>query len=161
GSVAFGGKGGFGVAVAANLVGFSTQTDLVPNLPCSTLAYVRNSQITLGGGTLEVSALDANTGPLPRFVTAAGSLGWGRQQSSTGVGGMVTITIANGQTAAYLQGSRLTDSGQGAPVGLYVHARNNSPVLALGGAVGLGQTAGVGAGIAYNEIASPVRAHLD
>src|SRR5262249_25436176 len=109
GSVAFGGKAGFGVAVAANLVGFSTQTDLVPNLPCSTLAYVRNSQITLGGGTLEVSALDANSSSLPRYVTAAGSLGWGMQQSSTGVGGMVTVTIADGQTASYLQGSQLTD----------------------------------------------------
>ena len=68
GSAALGGKGGYGVALAINLIGFSNQTPITPNEPAATLAYIVNSTITDVGGTLSVLATSANAGGQPSII---------------------------------------------------------------------------------------------
>ena len=62
GGLALGGKGGYGAALAVNLIGFSNQTTTSLNRPAATLAYIDNSTITDVGGTLSVMANSANAG---------------------------------------------------------------------------------------------------
>ena len=165
GSAALGGKGGYGVALAVNLIGFSNQIPVTPNEPAATLAYIENSTITDTGGTLSVLAKSANAPNQPSIIAIVGALGAGTQANSTGVGGMISVNIIKDETEAYIGNSTVTvPSGQSssAPaLNVNVNAHDESEIVALGGAVGFGQKNGVGAAIGYNEIQSTITAYLD
>ncbi len=163
GSAALGGKGGYGVALAVNLIGFSNQIPITPNEPAATLAYIDNSTIIDVGGTLSVLATSANAGGQPSIIAIVGALGAGTQADSTGVAGMLSVNIIKDETEAYINGSSVTE-GSGAsppPLNVVVDAYDDAEIVALGGAVGFGQKNGVGAAIGYNEIQSTILADLD
>ncbi len=165
GSAALGGKGGYGVSLAVNLIGFSNQIPVTPNEPAATLAYIENSTITDTSGTLSVLATSANAPNQPSIIAIVGALGAGTQANSTGVGGMISVNIIKDETEAYITGSTVTvPSGQSssAPaLNVNVVAHDDSEIVALGGAVGFGMKNGVGAAIGYNEIQSTIMADLD
>ncbi|MCU0962995.1 MAG: hypothetical protein MUF48_23115, partial [Pirellulaceae bacterium] len=68
GALAYGGKYGFGVGVAVNLLGSELDVNM-------TRAYVENSTVTIASGTLDVKALNDNPGDDPRILAVTGSLG--------------------------------------------------------------------------------------
>ena len=159
GSGALGGKGGYGAAVAVNLIGFSNKTQLIPNRPATTLAYITTSTVVISGGTLSVLATDANAAAEPRIASITGALGIGTQQSSNAAAGMVGVNIIKAETDAYIFNSLVTT--EVGPTALNVAAYDDSWIIAVGGAVGVAQKVGIGAGIGYNEIGANTRAYLD
>ena len=165
GALGFGGKGGYGLAVAVNLIGFSWETDVAP---ANTEAYIDHSTVTIAGGTLTVAASNANAGGLPRIVAITGAVGVAvGTPKSIGGAGMISVNIIKDQTEAYLNDSSVTNvaapSGVTAsgPTNLVVHANDTSEIVSVGGAVGVGQKAGVGAAFGYNEIHATIQASLD
>src|SRR5262249_36224071 len=107
GNGALGGQGGYGGAVAVNLIGTANQ-------PAKTLAYVTDSTVTLAGGTLSVLATDANAAALPSIVSIAGSLGVGTQLNSDAGAGMVAVNFIDAETDAYVQDSTIQQPSSGA-----------------------------------------------
>ena len=165
GALGFGGEGGYGVAVAVNLIGFSWGDDNVA--PAKTLAFIKNSAITVVDGTLTVDALSANPGDIPRIVAITGAVGVAlASPKSLGGAGMISVNVIDDQTEAYLLNSSVTDvaapSGVTAtvPANLVVDADDTSEIVSIGGAVGVGQ-GGVGAGFGYNQIDATIQASLD
>ncbi len=160
GAVGYGGKSGIGVGIALNLVGFSNDTETIPNQPAVTRAYIEDSAITLTAGTLTVEATADNPSSEPRIVSIAGSTGVSAGAGSSGGAGMVAVNIIKGSTEAYVRGSTITETSDSGIASLKIHARDDSRIHAIGGAVGVGAT-GFGAAIGYNEINSNTRAYLN
>ncbi len=165
GALGFGGKGGYGLAVAVNLIGFSWGTDVAP---ANTEAYIDHSTVTISGGTLTVAASNANAGGLPRIVAITGAVGVAvGTPKSIGGAGMISVNIIKDETEAYLLDSSVTNVAAPAgvtasgPSSLVVHANDTSEIVSVGGAVGVGQKAGVGAAFGYNQIDATIQASLD
>ena len=159
GSGALGGKGGYGAAIAVNLIGFSFLNTVDP---AKTLAYIDGSTVTLDSGTLSVLATDANATPLPRIVSIAGALGVGTQAESNAVAAMVAVNIIKDETEAYVEDSTITKPAS--PTGttnLDVASSDDSWIISIGGAVGASDNVGVGAGISYNQIAAQTESYID
>jgi hypothetical protein len=75
GAASVGGKGGFGISVAVNLIGFSNDLEVVPNQPATTKADIENSTIMITEGVLEVAAVNDNTAVDPRIIAVTGAVG--------------------------------------------------------------------------------------
>ncbi len=159
GSGALGGDGGYGVAIAVDLIGFSFGSSVAP---AQTAAYIDGSTVTLAAGTLSVLATDANSTPLPRIVSVAGALGVGGQPDSGAGAGMVAVNIITDETEAYVEGSTINPpaSPQGT-TNLDVASDDGSSIIAIGGAVGAASKTGVGAAVSYNQIAAQTRSYVD
>src|SRR5208282_5109710 len=147
GSGAYGGSKGFGVAIAINLIGF----DLAgTSEPANTLAYITDSIVTLDAGTLSITATDAGPTIQPQIIAI------------TGAGGMIAVNDIQDETNAYVEGSTITQpSGASALANLDVEATDSSGIIAIGGALGVGGEAGLGAAIGYNVIAATTSAYID
>ena len=78
---------------------------------------------------------------------------------------MISVNIIKDETEAYIDSSTVNvpsaSSGSPPPLNVVVDAKDDSEIVALGGAVGFGQKTGVGAAIGYNEIQSTILADLD
>jgi len=155
GAVGYGGKGGIGVGIAVNVMG----ADGDPNV---TRAYIEDSTVTLGDGTLEVSAFNENPTMDPRIIAITGSVGIGRGSESFAGAGTISVNIISNDTEAYVKSSTITElENDPGTVNTLVKARDNSGIVAISGAVGASQKASIGAAIGYNEIDNDVTAYLD
>ncbi len=161
GAVGYGGKGGYGVGIALNLVGFSNDTETIPNQPAVTRAFIEDSVIVLAAGTLTVEALADNPSFEPRIVSIAGSVGVAAVPLGTGGAGMIAVNIIKGSTEASVTDTTIIETSEATTASLKVHARDDSRMHAIGGAVGVGGLFGLGAAVGYNEIHSETRASLD
>gem|GEM_PF-3223135 len=157
GAMAFGGSGGFGVAIGVNLIGTT-------EVPAITEAYVQASTIEIAAGVLEITATIDTPGAdsNPRICAVTGSYGQGQEEAGTGFAGMIAVNVIHGETRAFLKETLLTETPNvPGTVGLRVDAEDDSAIIAVSGAVGVGQTTGVGAAIGYNEIRATTEAYLD
>ncbi len=155
GAVAYGGKGGIGVGIAANVMG----TDDDPNV---TRAYIENSTVTMGDGTLEISAYNENPTMDPRIIAITGSVGIGRGSESFAGAGTISVNIISNDTYAYIKSSTIQEpQNDPGTLSTLVKARDNSGIFAISGAVGAAQKASIGAAVGYNEIDNDVNAYLD
>ncbi len=75
GAGAYGGAGGYGAAIAVNLIGFSNQVQIIPNQPATTDAYITGSTVNMTGGTLKVSARMRTAPPTRGSSPSPGSSG--------------------------------------------------------------------------------------
>jgi hypothetical protein len=172
-----GGTGGYGVAIAVNMIGSPLSNgapanpDLVPDQPALPVeqgaihAFITNSTITMVGGTLSVTANNGDQGNGPLVVAVTGALGTAEGSTSTGAAGMVSVNLIRDDTEAYIDGgSRITEvtgATDPGPLSLNVNAIDSSGIVALGGAVGVGQTRSVGAALGYNQITSTIKADVE
>jgi len=155
GAVGYGGKKGVGVGIAINLMG----TDPDPNV---TRAYIKNSAVTMADGTLTVSALNENPSMDPRIIAITGSVGIGSGARSVGGAGTISVNIISNDTEAYVKDSTITETpGNPGTLDTLVESRDHSGIVAISGAVGVGEKTSLGAAIGYNEIRSDVAAYLD
>ena len=155
GAVAYGGKGGIGVGIAVNVMG----ADGDPNV---TRAYIEDSTVTLGNGTLEVSAFNENPTMDPRIIAITGSVGIGRGSESFAGAGTISVNIISNDTEAYVKSSTIKEpENDPGTLNTLVKARDNSGIVAISGAVGASQKASIGAAVGYNEIDNDVNAYLD
>ena len=155
GSASFGGSVGVGIAIGVNEIGSASN-------PALTEAYAANSTFTIDNGSLNVSAIDTNSGSDPRIVAATASTGAGSSDSIAGIAGMVAVNEIIGTTSAYLDDSTVRQgTGSSSAAGVAVTASNNSYIVSVGGAVGVAGVAGVGAAVGYNQIATTTTAYLD
>jgi len=168
GAASYGGKLGVGASVAVNLIGFSNQVQAVPNQPAATEAYITNSTVTVGGGTLQVSADNQNGTTNPRIIAITGTVGIGSQQGGKGVAAMVSVNVIKDQTEAYVSDSTVTEAPlppgvttDPNPLNLAVQANDTSGIIAIGFAAGAGQSAAVGAALGYNESHATLTAGVD
>jgi hypothetical protein len=167
GAGAYGGRGGYGASVALNLIGFSNQAAVVPNQPSTTNAYVDNSTITMTGGTFQVAAINKNGSVDPRIIAVTGSLGQSAQPLASGIAGTISVNIIKNSTKAYVVDTSLTQvpppagKTSSGPVALNVTANDTSGIVAIAGAVGIGQGTSIGAALGYNETHSTIQASLD
>ena len=162
GAGAYGGQGGYGAAVAVNLIGFSNQVAIIPNQPAATEATITDSAIVMSAGTLQVSAENENSTTNPRIIAITGSLGVGSGSEGNGGAGMVSVNVIKNTTEANVTGSSILQSPSGAPVSVQIMSNDTSGIVAIGGAVGVatGDGAGVGAAIGYNETHSTIQSLL-
>ena len=159
GSGAYGGSNGFGVAIAINLIGFDIALTSEPALAA---AYIEGSTVTLAGGTLSVLATDSDPTSQPRIIAIAGSGGIATGEDSNAGAGMISVNDIQDETNAYIESSTIAGpSGTAAPGNLFVEATDSSGIIAIGGALGVGGKNGLGAAIAYNEIAASTSAYID
>jgi len=155
GALAYGGKGGIGVGIAVNVMG--TEDD--PNV---TRAYIDNSTVTMGNGTLEVSAFNENPTTDPRIIAVTGSVGIGKGSESFAGAGTISVNLISNDTVAYIRSSTLQEpEDDPGTLNVLVKARDNSGIFAISGAVGAAQKASIGAAVGYNEIDNDVSAYLD
>ena len=161
GALGFGGKGGYGVSAAVNLIGFSLTDSTVA--PATTLAYIKNSTIDIAAGTLTVAATSANPGGTPRIVAVTGAIGAGlTTPKSLGGAGMIAVNVIQDETEAYVTGSTVAQPQASSGVtNLVVQSHDASEIVAIGGAIGLGNSTGVGAAVGYNQISATIAAYLD
>jgi len=162
GAVGKGGKGGYGISIGVNLIG-------TPNAPAKTTASVSNSTIEIAGGMLTIAAtvdtppgLDSD----PRIAAVTGSVGWGGQnkgeEESVGGAGMIAFSRIRSETKASLTRTTLTEKPDDpGTVSLKVYAKDDSAIIAVSGAVGVGQETGIGAAIGYNEIRATTQAAVN
>jgi hypothetical protein len=161
GALAFGGTGGYGIAIGVNLIG-------TPNDPSTTTASVSDSTIEIARGMLTIAAtvdtpgIDSN----PRIAAVTGSVGWGGQnkgeEESVGGAGMIAFSRIRSVTRASLTSTKLTEKpNDPGTVSLKVYAKDDSAIIAVSGAVGAGQSAGIGAAIGYNEIRATTQASVN
>ena len=180
GTIFTSGTGGYGAAIVINMIGSPdsngapTNPDLVPNQPDlpveqgATHAFITDSTVTMVGGTLSVTANTTDPSGGPRIIAITGALGTGEGKTSTGAAGMLSVNLIRNDTEAYIDasssitevaaGSGVTDPG---PLSLTVHAADSSGIVALGGAVGVGQTKSIGAALGYNQITSTIKADVE
>jgi hypothetical protein len=145
GSLAYGGKVGIGAALAYSTV------------VTSTLAYINQSILTQNGGTLTVSASNTNTDPnTPRIIAIAGSGAISTQGVS--VAGMAAVTLITDTVSAYIKASTVNNTAAG---DVNVAALDKSWIISAGGAIGVGNKAGVGFGLGYSQIDDTISAYLD
>ena len=161
GAVGFGGKGGYGVAAAVNLIGFSWTDSTVA--PATTLAYIEDSTVDIAAGTLTVAATSANPGGTPRIVAFTGAIGVGLSTPKSLAGaGMIAVNMIQDETEAYLMSSTVVQAPPSARVtNLVVQSHDASEIVAIGGAVGVGNSTGVGAAMGYSQISDTIQASLD
>ena len=128
GAAAYGGKYGFGVGIAVNVLGSELDINM-------TRAYVENSTVTIASGTLDVTALNDNPGDDPRILAVTGSLGLSfGQQSFTGAGTLSVNIIAN-DTQAYIKNSTVKEpAGDPGQLDAVLTARDESGIRAISGA---------------------------
>ncbi len=167
GAGTYGGAGGYGAAIAVNLIGFSNQVQIIPNQPATTDAYITGSTVNMTGGTLKVSAQNENSTSDPRIITITGFVGLGN--GPTAGAGMVSVNVIKNETEAYIQDSTVTEVAPPAgmtstgPVSLDLETNDTSGIVAIGFAVAGGNGTGknLGAAIGYNDIQSTIESYLD
>ncbi len=145
------------MAVAVNVMG----SDSNPNV---TRAYIENSTVTMDNGTLEISALNENPTMDPRIIAVTGSLGIGGGPSSVAGAGTISVNIISNDTEAYAKNSTIEEKETLSSPGTMdtlVKARDNSGIVAIGGAVGLSRKVSLGAAAGYSEIDNDVMAYLE
>ncbi len=153
GALGYGSSGGYGVSIAVNLIG----TD---NAPTATTAYISGSVLGTSGGTVTVSASDADSTADPGIYSLAGAAGIATGEKADADGaGMVGVNIIFRTAEAYVQGS--TFNGVGGTTGLEVEAEDDNLIDAIGGAVAAGMGNGIGAAFGYNEIHDTTSAGMD
>ena len=156
GAVGLGGSGGYGFGVGINLLG----SDQNPNV---TRAYIDNSQVTIGSGLLEVSAVSQDTSTNSRIVALTGSIGVGLGPDGSEAGaGTLSVNIISDDTDAWIKSSVITDAAaDAAALDTIVQAQDASGISAVSGAIGLSSGSSLGLAISYNEINNDVSAYLD
>ncbi|MCY7332058.1 MAG: hypothetical protein LH649_05235 [Pseudanabaena sp. CAN_BIN31] len=158
GAVGYGGKGGIGISGAVNIIG-------TPDKPATAKAYIQDSTLTVGKGTVALSATsDAFLTGSPKIIAITGSvgIGGGANPDSVGVAGMIGVNIITGETSAYVKNSTIIDNKIDInPTVVNLTATDSSWIISIGGAVGVGQKTGVGAAIAYNEVRNKALTYIE
>jgi len=179
GTDANGGTGGFGAALAFNMIGSPliggtvANPELVPNQPSNlpvarglTAAYLSDSTVSMSGNnTLTVSATRQHSPGNTIYgntdiLSIAGSIGYASGGSSSGGTGFAEMVAANliaNDTEAYINSSSVV-KGAASPT---VHADDDSAIDSFGGAVGAASGTGIGAALAYNGIDSSITADVE
>ena len=158
GSVAYGGDGGFGVAIAINLIGFSLGLTSEPAL---TEAYIDDSTVILDGGTLAIIASDQAPSSQPRIIAITGSGGVSTSEDSNSGAGMLALNDIQDENLAYVQSSSITQPvDEPNAADLDVEATDSSGIISVGGALAVGGQAGIGAALGLNFIAATTSAYL-
>ena len=155
GAVGYGGSGGYGFAIAVNVLGTSSTANV-------TRAYIDNSDITIADGTLEVTATNATPDEDPRIIAITGSVGANSSNDSAAGAGTVSVNLIANDTEAYITGSSVmqTQSGTG-EVDTSVSAADSSIIIAVSAAIAVSVEESVGAAVNYNETDNDVEAYLD
>ncbi|MBI1324876.1 hypothetical protein GC170_17055 [bacterium] len=157
GALALGGKAGVGVALSLNLIGFSTDTAIVPNRPGRTQAFVENSRLRFTSGGLSLLATADDPAADPRIISASASAGASTGgQGNIGGAGTVSVNVIKTVTEAFV-----TDSIVTGPDSVNIHAVDASGIVTVSGAVGVSQKVSFGAAFGYAEVANTTRAYLD
>ncbi|WP_439538023.1 beta strand repeat-containing protein [Methyloversatilis sp.] len=147
GAASFGGKAGFGAAVAISTVDSDTVAELVGD-ETDTGSDI-DDEVVRGAAGISASATSDND-----IVSVAAAL-----SASNGVSlsGAVTINTITNETRASADGVVLKSGGA-----IALSASDLSTIESLAGAVGFSlSTAGVGVAVAYNEIGNTTRAALE
>jgi filamentous hemagglutinin family protein len=143
GAASYGGKAGFGAAVAISTVDSDTVAELVGD------DTDVDDEVVRGAGGITASATSDND-----IVSVAAAL-----SASNGVSlsGAVTINTITNETRASADGVVLKSGGA-----IALSASDLSTIESLAGAVGFSlSTAGVGVAVAYNEIGNTTRVALE
>ena len=145
GAIAAGSAMGFGLSVGVN------------DITSTTTATVVDSVVVAGGGLTIEADTDAY------IVGFSVAVGHGNTTDDDdveiGFGGMVSVNAIDTGTEAKLLGSDVVTANTGAHV--TVQAVNASTIVGIGGAVAIGDDAGLGAGVIYSEIDADVLAVID
>ncbi len=152
GGLAYGGKTGVGIGVAVNILGTSGSPD-------QTDATVSGSTISISDGTLSVDAVNADpatdifgTSADPRIIAFTGAAGANSKEGGIQGAGMVSVNILATAAEASVTESTVRQTGSNGTVSLAVSAVDSSGIVAIGGAIAVGDGTGFGAAIGYNEI---------
>lgn len=139
GSLAYGGRAGFGASVAFNDV-----TNTVA-------AQVLHSHELGRQGALTLSASTDND-----LVAVAGSIGASGQGYAGS--GTVALNLVDGSVLATVEDSSDTAASTGS---ISLSARDDSNLVAVSGAVGAAKNAALGAALAWNDVGVTVRSKVD
>ncbi|MBS3951841.1 MAG: LEPR-XLL domain-containing protein, partial [Methylomicrobium sp.] len=158
---ALGGKIGVGLGVGANILG----SDVKPTI---TRAYISDSTLVIGGDSLTVTATNDNVDSDGRiFAITAGVGVAGGPDATVGLGAMLSVNLITNTTEAYVRNTKIDEEldENGDPIdpklNTRVEARDDSGIIAIGGAVGVSTGNAIGAAIGYNEIDNDVKAYLE
>lgn len=133
---------GVGAALAVNLSGSRVE------------AGIQNVSRLLYTGQVDVQAESRQV-----VVGFAGGLGAARD--GTGAGGSVTVNIVANRIESYLLHSHVQKSGNASGKhDVSISAQDRTTLVAVAGAVGLGEKAGVGMAVSYNAISNAVMAGI-
>ena len=138
GAVAYGGKVGVGAAFVVNLI----LSEVRAKIESAVMSY---------GGTLDVIA-DASG----QIIAAAGAVG--ASKGKVGVGGTIAVNLILSTVEAFLNNVNTLASTKNGNAS--VKASNDSAIYNVAGAIGYGETAGVGAAVAFNFLKPIVRAFI-
>ena len=107
----------------------------------------------MDSGTFTVAALDVNPTAAPNIIVLTGSVGVATGSDSFAGAGMISVNLIQDETYASIQDSTIdqTATPSGA-ANVVVQSEDSAWIIAVGGAVGVGGEAGIGAAIAYNQI---------
>ncbi|MCH2131345.1 MAG: hypothetical protein MK179_19550, partial [Pirellulaceae bacterium] len=139
GSVAYGGKAGIGASVAVNFIENETKS------------LVTNSSTLNHSGDLDLEANNDSS-----MIVAAGAIGVSGDK--LGVSGTVAVNKITNTTIAGIVSS--DSSASVSPEAVTVKATDNSVIKSIAASIGAAKTAGLGAGVAYNEIGNTTEAYV-
>ncbi|MDP3288290.1 MAG: hypothetical protein Q8M64_08270, partial [Methyloversatilis sp.] len=143
GAASYGGKAGFGAAVAISTVDSDTVAELVGD------DQDAGDEVVRGASGISVSATSDND-----IVSVAAALSASRGVSLSGA---VTVNTITNETRSSADGMVLKSGGA-----IALSASDLSAIESLAGAVGFSlSTAGIGLAVAYNEIGNTTRAALE
>ncbi|HEY9193651.1 MAG TPA: leukotoxin LktA family filamentous adhesin, partial [Methyloversatilis sp.] len=143
GAASYGGKAGFGAAVAISTVDSDTVAELLGDKTDS------DEEVVRGGSGISASATSNNG-----IVSVAASLG---ASNGVSLSGAVTINSITNETRALVDTLTLKSGGA-----IALTASDQSTIESLAGAVGFSlSTAGIGVAVAYNDIGNQTRAAVE
>jgi hypothetical protein len=147
GGVGYGGKVGVGAAIGVNVV------------TNKTYAYLDGADVSQTAGGLSVTASNDNPGSDARIVALTGTVG--ASVTGSGGAGMVSVNVIAQDTQAYATNSDYVSTNTNPLTNaVSIHATDNSWIISLGFAVGVGADKGVGAALSVNVISDTVKAYL-
>ncbi|MCL2485162.1 MAG: leukotoxin LktA family filamentous adhesin [Endomicrobia bacterium] len=142
------------VAVAAGAAGIGAAIG-VNILNNDTSSYIKNSDILLTGNTSK-NNISLNSQNSSDIISIAGAVGVGLGQ--VGVAVTVNVNVLNNKTQSYIIGSGLEAIKA---ENIFLSAKDNSDILAIAGAAGVGNNVGIGIGVGFNYIGNSASSYIE
>jgi len=158
GAEGYGGRGGFGAAVAYNDLQNDTKASIINSnwQQQATLELIAENSIR-AGPIDESFDISGNPAEGVEILAVAASLGIS-PKGNFGGAGTVAINRIRNTVEAFLKDSTctFTDNGQGS-----FTSRDDSNIFSIAGAIGGAKNVGIGAAVAYNEIGNKAYTFID
>jgi len=149
GSGGFGGQAGVGAAVAFSEIQNTVRSE-IENVEGDALLLIPNFKHT---GAIDLQAIADGA-----IIAIAGSAGVGTQGSSGGGAGTIAINFIDNTVEAQILNTTTTNDSTG---DITLRAEDDSLIVSIAGAVGVGQTGAVGAALGFNFITNDLKAVIE